>query len=1112
MDPNQVVPANLPDETCIERLFPKCPPKLTTYVGKRTMPQKSQPKRQNKSKVHQYSRRELESRRNRFKSGNNDGDSSSSDEKCNKPNVVHKTSLYRTNSNSSSKGRGSGKYMASQSLLNRLQKSKSSYSSKNENAEFADADSKRIPSGEINKSSGSVSQESRGLVKFGQSTTGLDTNLHKIQPILRDPTLSETVEDIGNKQNMSYDNNASDGPDNGCSRDVFETRSMLQSSNSVGCKPLTGGMNSDSFDPTASKNFSNTFIEDSRSSDKVAPETTDREFGLDNEKSLEKKSELTAFASATVSPIDAKTAEASAGTADTENITKLNLRSKSSFVTNLLANEPQTIQPSSNNQSQRQGTHVDQPDQRDDEDYINLFVYDNDAHNPQQRQILPSTRKQPPSQAIFKSSRHRSRAKRSPNEPEYVKATNGPVDDARLVPEENSNENNYCLSSPLQNLKDLQAKPSELDLSENEPHGLRESANIITIQHQASQQLLTTDSNDGDVVRNDTSSEELCAGDGCIDNNSNVNLLSKEVENCSNKSFKLSDSSFLYLSSMKPSSKLDHGALGPVREQAEIDHALSANPGQETKTETRDKSSKAPPSLLNPNGRKFVPPGFPHRIIPQSSPLTLNSSLNAKETDPSRSVDSQAISISTSNHSSSTNNQLKSNFPEAKTKDGPGSFSETDNRTVNSSIDSTHGLTNERIHITGKLSPHLPIITEAQSELDTEIVNEFESQTLEQDLTDGLNRIRFSASQENNDHNESSSNTQRPVRDNSLTSLATEVESILDDAQHDSDTKAAGEEVSIANLRHHKIPNETSHYSLVRPINNVCNSGASSTPLRCSSIRFNALSDAESGPEDSTESHCHNPSARNQLNPTKSCESNVVSSSHPNVIDNFSLKLDDEMLPTTKTALIFPRLDEGLSSEPESCEDEVEDEDEKAMEADVDADDDEDEDDDDEDDDDEDDTEAEFMRLYKDPRASRFVQSGVECFSRQPQSKSQNRLVNSSQQHAALSMISDHAEPQQAKAQDSNYGGSYIGQDHIEQNDIKSMSNYSNQNGQSNFWTGITSQQPAIPSQPSSSQNFNTKAVNDSIVSKGVSSFGRDEGKFCALRSNCPFILSVYFG
>lgn len=204
-----------------------------------------------------------------------------------------------------------------------------------------------------------------------------------------------------------------------------------------------------------------------------------------------------------------------------------------------------------------------------------------------------------------------------------------------------------------------------------------------------------------------------------------------------------------------------------------------------------------------------------------------------------------------------------------------------------------------------------------------------------------------------------------------------------------------------------------------------------------------------------------------------------VSTSHSTTVQPRESPADGS--PVAKSALIFPRLDEGLSSEAESCDDYVEYDDDRAMEADVD-------DADDDDADDNTDDNAETSSNHAIDRGSSILQNRADLFARHQQVKRKSRLINSLQTSSSTEIDNQHAK-QAVPA-----FGNYTSQELIDNDDSKSQS-ILNQNGQSNYWLG-TSNQPTT-SQPSSSHQFHPQRGNQSMVNNANKTpLNRDEGEF----------------
>lgn len=284
-------------------------------------------------------------------------------------------------------------------------------------------------------------------------------------------------------------------------------------------------------------------------------------------------------------------------------------------------------------------------------------------------------------------------------------------------------------------------------------------------------------------------------------------------------------------------------------------------------------------------------------------------------------------------------------------------------------------------------------------------------------------------------------------------------------------------------LRQLKLPNEASHFSAIRTTLNTLGQSAAKDTQHHASIQFNTLSDAESGADDE--------SIANQRHSVNSVKAHPIQKrDYAGSITRYaspssSSRLDDESAPATRTALVFPRLDEGLSSEAESCDDEMDDDDDKAMEADVDADDDEDE-DEDEDDDDADGNQS----LDKDTNP---MQANVDSFQHHPM-KPQNRRIGNIQQ------LQPAPGSAQARLPDLNQVkfNDFTNQESLDQDDLKP--NYANQNGQSNYWLGGSSQQTgAMSSQPvpfsRMQHGSNNNSSNNVNLSRSNSYANREDGK-----------------
>lgn len=617
-----------------------------------------------------------------------------------------------------------------------------------------------------------------------------------------------------------------------------------------------------------------------------------------------------------------------------------------------------------------------------------------------------------------------------------------------------SSSNNTVVSQKLSYSNNNNDNNNETQVSSQNDSLVRQNINnndlsIVSIENHTSQQLLILDSVENDVIRNDASMEELCSNTTTTTTatiTTTTTTMSSATSNIQDSlNFPVSDINF----DNKPLvHRTSFDTLSSVDESAEINmDQYSAHNNSQTidKTDIIDQdnnSNMRASKQSNIMNRGFVPPGYTQRIKIQSKsePIKNNNNNNIQsnittEIQNNCEIDKQISEQKINIDSVVGGGDGRLGINQKVKFDNDNLISIKNDTSSNSYIEKR-----QRIEHIGQM----PIINEAHTEYELETVMEDNSAVIEKDLSDNMNKMNL-----NN--------------------------------------------ISLSN---NSIVNSNGDANL-KPItrnNNIKSRDNVLLPTRSSSLQFNTLSDNDSGNEESSNQQSSTLTNRDYITSViNKCDSKMVN----NRLSTSNSRLDEDMTPTTKTALIFPILDEGLSSEAESCEDDVEEDDERAMEGDVDADDDEDDDDDDDDEDDDD------IDDKCDPQSIQISssQSRVDSFiTRQPHIKSQSyNQGNTNQQH--MSNMPDQNDTNHSKPSSSNYSD-FTSQDQMDHNNLKSIhNNYSNQNGQSSYWVNPPSHQTNLSSQPTSnSQQFNDQLRNNNSnnnnnsISK-TNSFNRDEGK-----------------
>lgn len=274
-------------------------------------------------------------------------------------------------------------------------------------------------------------------------------------------------------------------------------------------------------------------------------------------------------------------------------------------------------------------------------------------------------------------------------------------------------------------------------------------------------------------------------------------------------------------------------------------------------------------------------------------------------------------------------------------------------------------------------------------------------------------------------------------------------------------------------------------------------------PIHMSTLHFNALSDNESVTDEapdvkSTTSKLTSLdlNGNHAKNENKICNNHGVKFTRNNTSNLNSSSAKDSSTAVTKSPLVFPKLDEGLSSEAESNHEESNDDDERAVEGDVDADDDEFE------EEAEDNDDFEFDNNNNAPSIFSFLPSTTDDTQRSSDSnKSQNRLsldvtqVSNSSQGIISETMQYSSNSLKQNFTPSNYIDSDMQMDQIKNEyfnsgHIKNFNN--NQNGggpsqTSNYW---------IDPQQSNSQSLRRRKNNLNNLHKTNSvSFARDDTK-----------------
>lgn len=587
---------------------------------------------------------------------------------------------------------------------------------------------------------------------------------------------------------------------------------------------------------------------------------------------------------------------------------------------------------------------------------------------------------------------------------------------------------------------------------------------------------VATDFDEPNMIRNDTSTEELCSGEDLIE------CLDKSTASSDRKNFETENPLATWSNPVTTSCDTSNGVryfghhrssahttLQTVDEQAEhnLDEPNLSTCEDSDKNEQDSQIQVATNlSILNtksgqsmPGKRNLTPPGYPQLVNPPISSWSIASTGTNRNTSDINSFSfTETLKLE---HQTKVETNHKVRFVDDRKAQDIDTKAQVNELSRSVSCDETPPLLDRAsqaprsismskmsaenlIHISSPVEiPKEPNLLKDQA-----VVSDDIDMTGEPLITNGLEKVSLSgetsanidaaapkleanASCENQDDICTSAGRPTSMQSHHEKSSS----SILGIKRNfdpiPSSPALTGPNTVPTNLRHHKIPNETSHYSLVRNGANNCSydiksdtqGEVSKAPPRSSSLQFNTLS------EDI-----------------------------------------DDVVPTTKTALIFPRLDEGLSSDAESCDDYIEEDDERAMDADVDADEDDYDDDDDADDDDDDDEAGDILPVLK--RGNQALQLGqsIDALLRQ-------------QQHQKNRVPIDHG---------------YVNQDHLDQNDIKTLTSYSNQAGQSGYWMGISGghlssgSSSQHPSTSSSNQPFiGIRAINGSSGGNSIQNMGR---------------------
>lgn len=1064
-----------PDENYIERLFPKCPPKQHMarnnykqngrqqhqqqqgqhhqHHQQQQQPQRQYQRRQNRTKVHQHSRRELEARRNKVK--NND------------------TGLHDNNNNHNSINESGS------SSTNNFNSFNKSIQNKKISSESSDNDTpNRAKRSNLKRS-----------VSSGQNYGGFNqSNQQQASKSGQDNTAS-----YGKRKNKYT-----------ASQNLLQQLNRSQSSYSIGTARAQ---------PVITPETSN---------DKTPSEDKQRAHEASGQKS---KINVTNEQASDIKSQRGDVTRTSRGVVFAGPINRLE-PSKSDITPNL--NEPQSaIPPTTTTTSPASTTASTSSGGTSSGLSIQAVSTSPPPPPPQPKQTADLCQNKPDlyddCKEIAQPDTPKSFDSTSPAPANDISNDNKNKSDSPPIKEELRDDDKYInLFVYDSSTKSTQPAKAAEQIS---PTDL--NPNIVSFHHQASHQLLTADSNEDNLIRNDTSTEELCTIGDNIQHHSTTRQTNESSHDNDIQNVKQSNQELINQSVKKQTSGVRSiGTLQPVDEKAETHvEETDFSPVQgEVHVQNTDKSdlvnfadSAMQPGRSPTMKKGFVPPGFPQRIRPSSN--------NCMKNQPEREASQQDQTANLKQHDGPDTSSSPAQERSLEVVDSTAiseeltaklrkanechrvRFEQQQPVQANNTNDDYDQPAQPRAQIVApvilKRTEHqMPSISEALFESEIEqpqqTIEGEDLNAIERNLTSAFERIALDVS------------TSPPCNENQTPAMQDPV--VV--------------ERSLTNLRHHKLPNETSHYSVVRSnnttnLNQVQNNGSSNSsnaPIRSSNIQFNTLSDGESGPDErpDLETTHHSSIAKSYLTSVKK-RTDSTSGLPDNINSAPSIgKVDDDLMTTTKTALIFPRLDEGLSSEAESCDDEVEDDDDRAMEADVDADDDEDEDEDDDDDLDED---ADSPVLPID-RVSGSIQSSTDSFLRQHQAaKTHQRLANVLQQPSGSLghnlTTQDQVDVHQPKAAGSNYSNYTSTNDNVDHADLKSVPPYSNQNGQSNYWVSVSNhhpqqqqqqqQQPMSSQSGPASQQFSNiqRNTQHATPSNGVNiprpgaSFSREDGKYC---------------
>lgn len=664
--------------------------------------------------------------------------------------------------------------------------------------------------------------------------------------------------------------------------------------------------------------------------------------------------------------------------------------------------------------------------------YINVFVYNQPKQQPSRVRADETRLDEQPISPTLRNYQRRSRTIRFSDETDEVLARNSetytsPPDSIEIteiiVGEGESGEN-----LNTNNLRRTETKPQNVELDDSG------SGKLVSVFHKDGQELLTSGANEIEdcLIRNDVSSEELF--------------------NISDSLEEQRDSSCLGLAQNPPSNAISNTSnhsneaiLQTVDE--EVEQVLEVEDKSGVDLELSKKETMSGNSLFSK--RAFVPPGYPQRITSTTTGGAKDdkpdnkSSLEGAKESASIGLSQETDQVVNSKLTESLENlSLKQSVLESRDEDGVEKY-------------------NSSSHLTRHIEhpPTMPSISESQHESDTE--NQVAGY---ENLKPPLNINRLPLSHPDPTYGTTFDQNQDP-NSNRIVShdddgLQTNKFSTLDNSKLD-------QEPNQTNLRHHKLPNETSHYSIAR--SHLTSNSENLPPIISSSIQFSAMSEAESGADDSGDGIRSLVASKRNISLGRSETTSSGHNSRSNMPVSLT-KFDDDVIPSAKTeltALIFPRLDEGLSSGAESCDDEVEDDDEcdderddeRAMDADV--------------DDDEDKVGVlDEYDLENDSEPGDRVGSSINSTdqSSRSQSRSHLRFVDSQHLHGN-SMMTNGNQEHQNKASVVSYGG-YMAPTPIDQTDMKTSGNFTTHNGQPNFWMSSGGHTEGISSQPASSQHF----------------------------------------